>query len=77
MVCLNPLEAFRIKSYRNQIQDEDELFKTSHYRVAMNEEKNQDFVILIAINYLGLLSIQEKTEKNIYEAAPSCGHLKR
>ena len=21
--------------------------------------------------------IQEKTEKNIYEAAPNCGHLKR
>ena len=44
------MEAFRIKSYRNQIQDE--LFKTSRYRYrsAMNEEKNQDFVILIAIN---------------------------
>jgi hypothetical protein len=52
LVCLNPLEAFRIKSYRNQIQDEDELFKTSPYRYrgATNEEKNQDFVILIAIN---------------------------
>ena len=49
MVCLNSLEAFRIKSYRNQIQDEDELFKTSPYRYrgATNEEKNQDFVILI------------------------------